>query len=292
MCRSALRLLLAVLLLASAPWCVASDAAQPKGALVIIGGNLRPGNAPVWERIIKLAGGRGARIAVFASASGTPERSGKFLVERLNSYGAKAFFVPVAVKLSGSNYQAVLTYTASTPYAVWREILRRIRHAGIGKRLDSRALDAEAFLIVSTADARHAVTVHAIDRGLIRQIDPGHALIDSQRLVAGCLPINLIARSFVDRVPGQLDLACGQRLRNHVHRHARGWQIALIDLEAIVREDFARRVVEIVCGAVDELEIFHFGLARIRGKLETRAIGQRSCLDDTADLHRRTSSLG
>ena len=106
MCRSALRLLLAVLLLASAPWCVASDAAQPKGSLVIIGGNLRPGNAPVWERIIKLAGGRGARIAVFASASGTPERSGKFLVERLNSYGAKAFFVPVAVKLSGSNYQA------------------------------------------------------------------------------------------------------------------------------------------------------------------------------------------
>jgi cyanophycinase len=106
MCRSALRLLLAVLLLAGAPWCVAADAAQPKGSLVIIGGNLRPGNAPVWERIIKLAGGRGARIAVFASASGTPERSGKFLVERLNSYGAKAFFVPVAVKLSGSNYQA------------------------------------------------------------------------------------------------------------------------------------------------------------------------------------------
>jgi cyanophycinase len=106
MCRSALRLLLAVLLLAGAPWCAAADAAQPKGSLVIIGGNLRPGNAPVWERIIKLAGGRGARIAVFASASGTPERSGKFLVERLNSYGAKAFFVPVAVKLSGSDYQA------------------------------------------------------------------------------------------------------------------------------------------------------------------------------------------
>jgi cyanophycinase len=79
---------------------------QPKGSLVIIGGNLRPSNGPVWERIIQLAGGKGARIAVFASASGTPERSGKSLVERLNSYGAKAFFVPVAVKLSGSNYQA------------------------------------------------------------------------------------------------------------------------------------------------------------------------------------------
>ncbi|MFL6635777.1 MAG: cyanophycinase [Massilia sp.] len=101
-----MRLFLAVLLLAGAPWCAAADAAQPKGSLVIIGGNLRPSNGPVWERIIQLAGGKGARIAVFASASGTPERSGKSLVERLNSYGAKAFFVPVAVKLSGSNYQA------------------------------------------------------------------------------------------------------------------------------------------------------------------------------------------
>jgi cyanophycinase len=79
--------------------------APPKGTLVIIGGNLRPGNSPVWERIIQLAGGKGARIAVFASASGTPEQSGKFLVDRLNSYGARAFFVPVAVKLSGSDYQ-------------------------------------------------------------------------------------------------------------------------------------------------------------------------------------------
>jgi len=106
MVRFALRLFLAMLLLAGAPWCAAADAAaQPKGSLVIIGGNLRPSNGPVWERIIQLAGGKGARIAGFASASGTPERSGKSLVERLNSYGAKAFFVPVAVKLSGSNYQ-------------------------------------------------------------------------------------------------------------------------------------------------------------------------------------------
>jgi cyanophycinase len=105
MFRSALRLLLAVLLLAGAPWSAAADAAAPKGSLVIIGGNLRPTNAPVWERIVQLAGGKGARIAVFAAASGTPERSGKSLVDRLNSYGAKAFFVPIAVKLSGSNYQ-------------------------------------------------------------------------------------------------------------------------------------------------------------------------------------------
>jgi cyanophycinase len=111
MYRIALRLVLVLLAFASAPFAAAADgsaavanASTPKGSLVIIGGNLRPGNAPVWERILQLAGGKEARIAVFASASGYPEKSGKFLVDRLNSYGAKAFFVPVAVKLAGSDY--------------------------------------------------------------------------------------------------------------------------------------------------------------------------------------------
>ena len=78
----------------------------PKGSLVIIGGALRPDNAAVWERIVELAGGKGARIAVFASASANPEKSGAFLVERLNRYGANAFFVPIAVRLTGTDYQA------------------------------------------------------------------------------------------------------------------------------------------------------------------------------------------
>ena len=106
MIRFACRLVLALLLLASMSLAGAEDAAQPKGSLVIIGGNLRPGNAPVWERIIQLAGGKGARIAVFPSAAAYPEKDGKNLVRRLNAYGAQAFFVPVAVKLSGSDYQA------------------------------------------------------------------------------------------------------------------------------------------------------------------------------------------
>jgi len=113
MFRIALRVVLALVTFASiqfasaaAPNAASSGAPSTKGSLVIIGGNLRPGNAPVWERILQLAGGKDARIAVFASAAGYPEKSGKFLVDRLNSYGAKAFFVPVAVKLAGSDYHA------------------------------------------------------------------------------------------------------------------------------------------------------------------------------------------
>jgi cyanophycinase len=87
-----------------------AQAAEPvpaRGSLVIIGGNLRPDNAAVWDRIVQLAGGKHARIAVFASASATPERTGKNIVDRLKRYGADAFFVPIAVKLSGIDYQAV-----------------------------------------------------------------------------------------------------------------------------------------------------------------------------------------
>ena len=82
-----------------------AQVAPPKGTLVIIGGGLRGENEPVWERIVELAGGKGARIAVFGSASANPERAARLDVERLNFYGADAFVVPVAVRLPNSNYR-------------------------------------------------------------------------------------------------------------------------------------------------------------------------------------------
>ncbi len=79
---------------------------KPKGSLVIIGGGLRGENAPVWERIVELAGGKGAKIAVFGSASSNPERSARIDVERLKFYGADAFAVPIAVRLKDTDYRA------------------------------------------------------------------------------------------------------------------------------------------------------------------------------------------
>ncbi len=67
---------------------------------------MRVDNAAVWERIVQLAGGRGARIAVFPSAAGNPERSAALTMQSLERYGAHAFMVPVAVKLKDSDYQA------------------------------------------------------------------------------------------------------------------------------------------------------------------------------------------
>jgi cyanophycinase len=84
----------------------ATKPAAPQGSLVIVGGALRADNAAVWQRIVRLAGGKRARIAVFASASANPRQAARYNMDLLNQYGADAFFIPVAVKLAGTDYLA------------------------------------------------------------------------------------------------------------------------------------------------------------------------------------------
>jgi cyanophycinase len=79
--------------------------ASAQGSLVIIGGGLRGDNADVWQRVVQLAGGKGARIAVFPSAAGNPERAAATIISYLKKYGADAFAVPVAIRLAGSDYR-------------------------------------------------------------------------------------------------------------------------------------------------------------------------------------------
>ncbi|VXC33695.1 cyanophycinase [Massilia sp. 9I] len=82
---------------------ITTAAEAPKGSLVIIGGGLRAENAAVWERIVALAGGKGARIAVFPTAAQNPQFEGSKAAENLNRHGAQAFVVPLAPKLAGSD---------------------------------------------------------------------------------------------------------------------------------------------------------------------------------------------
>jgi cyanophycinase len=81
----------------------AGTADRSKGSLVIIGGGLRANNAEVWQKIVELAGGKGARIAVFPTAAGTPEREGRMAADYLKRYGAQAFVVPIAPRLGGTD---------------------------------------------------------------------------------------------------------------------------------------------------------------------------------------------
>lgn len=75
-----------------------AEVTVPKnGTLVIIGGCERFDNEVIWSTIVDLAGGKGARIAVFPTASGTPVQYGNEIVHVLNEAGAEAFVVPVAL---------------------------------------------------------------------------------------------------------------------------------------------------------------------------------------------------
>jgi len=67
-----------------------------KGSLVIIGGSERFSQREIWDEIVELAGGAGAKIAVFPTASGDPIRKGGWVVSALNKSGAEAFLVPLA----------------------------------------------------------------------------------------------------------------------------------------------------------------------------------------------------
>jgi cyanophycinase len=90
--------------LALAGACAGVSAAEPpKGSLVIVGGGLRANNTEVWQKIVELSGGKGARIAVFPTAAGTPEREGQLTVAALNRYGAQAFVVPISPRLAGTD---------------------------------------------------------------------------------------------------------------------------------------------------------------------------------------------
>jgi cyanophycinase len=85
---------------------VVCASAHADGSLVIVGGALRADNAAVWQRIVDLAGGKGARIAVIPAAAGNPVRSGGGVVRYLNRYGANAFVLPVSPKLPGDVHAA------------------------------------------------------------------------------------------------------------------------------------------------------------------------------------------
>lgn len=85
----------------------ASASAVPAGALVIIGGALRADTADVWRRVVELAGGPGARIAVLPAAAGNPARAGEATAALLQRYGAAPFVVPLAPRLAGRDYRQV-----------------------------------------------------------------------------------------------------------------------------------------------------------------------------------------
>ncbi|RZL35324.1 MAG: cyanophycinase, partial [Rubrivivax sp.] len=82
--------------------------AAQAGTAIVIGGATKSDNDAVWQRIVDEAGGAGARIAVFATASASPERSAGLIVAALNRRGANAEAIPVAPRQTDVDWQANL----------------------------------------------------------------------------------------------------------------------------------------------------------------------------------------
>ncbi len=95
---------------AAAPATLAADAAAAGagGIAVPIGGALRYDNDEVWSRLVALAGGPGARFAVFATAAGQPERSAALIGRALGRHGARAEHIAVAPKIAGLDLAAAV----------------------------------------------------------------------------------------------------------------------------------------------------------------------------------------
>ncbi|TAG05365.1 MAG: cyanophycinase [Betaproteobacteria bacterium] len=76
-----------------------------EGTLVIMGGAIHPDTEDIWQRIVALAGGSGAQIAVIAAAAASPESSAERTIAVLKRYGAAPFFVPAAPRLATSDFR-------------------------------------------------------------------------------------------------------------------------------------------------------------------------------------------
>jgi cyanophycinase len=90
----------------AAPAIAAPDA--PSGTAVPIGGALQPGNDEVWQRLVDLAGGAGARFVVLGTGSQDPVGSAAEAVEGLQKRGAVAQALPVSPLLPGTDVAAAV----------------------------------------------------------------------------------------------------------------------------------------------------------------------------------------
>ena len=93
----------------------------PAGYAVVMGGAVAADNDAVWARLVQLAGGPGARYAVFATASGNPERSAARVIANLRRHGAVAEHVAVAPQLPG------VDVTSEVENPKWIELVRGAR---------------------------------------------------------------------------------------------------------------------------------------------------------------------
>jgi cyanophycinase len=75
---------------------------------VPIGGALKNDNTEVWSRLVVLSGGKGSNWLVFPTASASPEKSARQIMDALEKQGAVAEMVPLSSRLKEQDVAAIV----------------------------------------------------------------------------------------------------------------------------------------------------------------------------------------
>ena len=75
---------------------------------MLLGGDERGDNAVLWSELVRLAGGKGARVAIFPTGSRDPERSGLTHSNHLRSLGLEPFVVPAVAAPNQADQRQVV----------------------------------------------------------------------------------------------------------------------------------------------------------------------------------------
>ena len=81
---------------------------SPKGKLFLFGGAERDANQLLWDEFVKAVGGKGSKVAIFATASSFPERTGNLFSNHMKSLGLEPFIVPAAPMLKNVDVAQVV----------------------------------------------------------------------------------------------------------------------------------------------------------------------------------------
>ena len=86
----------------------AVHAAAQGGSVLAVGSGVRDDNDAVWERLVQLAGGRGARVAVFTAPDTEPDLAARLILARLERRGLQGEHIRVGPNVPGQDLAAAV----------------------------------------------------------------------------------------------------------------------------------------------------------------------------------------
>lgn len=194
------------------------------GALVIMGGSERFRNREIWEEIRDLAGGSGAKVAVFPTACTNPQRDADRVISTLKRIDMEPFLVPLAPKGFDIEPQVLV----NDPQ--W---IDQIKSADcvffLGGRQD-RIVDALFLPSGQKTPMLEAIWHVYRNGGVIAGTSAGAAVMSRQMFRDGPNPLNVMKNG----------LTPGKELGRGLGFFAHDW---FIDQHALVRGRFARTIV-------------------------------------------------